>query len=293
MVKCHLEFTEFSKFCQELIGKLHGSDDFTDIALMGDDNRQFKAHKFLLRAHSNVIRDVLSSSSDVEKPLLYFKGFNSQDIQFLLDFMYLGETSCEPKNVNVFFKTGKFLQIKQLVEECEDDVETLNERFSLEVLDQFCDIIGDSEVKAEEINQIENEIEFREEGEYKEKEISKELHKLGENEDIQMAANKQKISKAKDSNFTKVNGDENMSPVTAQHNHIQINENVYKCSSRARKRKLSGAITNRKEILIDVSKVKLEFLKVTGNKAKMLIVTQNLMFVTLQLRIKTSLFLDR
>ena len=141
--------------------------------------------------------------------------------------------------------------------------------------------------------QPENEIEFREEGEYKEKEISKELHKLGENEDIQMAANKQKISKAKDTNLIKVNGDEKKSNVTAQHNHTQIHENVHKYSSRARKRKLSGAITNGKEIQIDISKVKLEFLKVTGKKAKMLIVTQHLMFVTLQLRIKTSLFLDR
>ena len=196
MVKCHLEFTEFSKFCQELIGNLYGSDDFSDIALMGDDNRQFKAHKFVLRAHSNVIRDVLASSTDIEKPLLFFKGFNSHDIQFLLDFMYLGETCCEPKNVNVFFKTGKFLQIRQLVEECEDDVETLNERFSLEVLDQFCDIVGDSKVKAEEINQmeilpLENEVEFSEEVGNKEKEISVELQ-FGENENVQTVANKRK-----------------------------------------------------------------------------------------------------
>ena len=72
----------------------------------------------------------------------------------LLDFLYLGETSCEPKNVNVFLKTGKFLQIRQLVEECEDDLETLHEQFSLEVLDQFFDIIGDREVKAEEVKQL-------------------------------------------------------------------------------------------------------------------------------------------
>ena len=127
MVKCQLEFTEFPKFCQELIGNLHGSDDFADIALIGDDNKTFKAHKFVLRAQSNVIMDALSST-EIEKPLIYLKGFNSQDIQCLLDFMYLGETSCEPKNVKIFFKTGKFLQIKQLLEECEDDVEN---QFSL------------------------------------------------------------------------------------------------------------------------------------------------------------------
>ena len=287
MVKYQLEFTEFPKFCQELIGNLHGSNEFSDIALMGDDNRPFKAHKVVLRAHSNVIRDVLSST-DVEKPLLYLKGFNSNDIQLLLDFMYLGETSCEPKNVNVFLKTGKFLQVKQLIEECEDDLEALHKQFSLEVLDQFCDIVGQSEVKAEEINQIETEIECREAGEYKGKEISKVLHKFGENETIQMVANGQKRSK--DTNFTKVNGDEKKSNVTAQHNHTQIHENVYKYSSRSRKP--SGAITNGKEIQMDISKVKLEFLKVTGNKAKMLIVTQNLMFVTLQLPIKTSPVLD-
>ena len=119
-------------------------------------------------------------------------------------------------------------------------------------------------------------------------EIFKELHKFGENETIQMVANGQKRSK--DTNFTKVNGDEKKSNVTAQHNHTQIHKNVYKYSSRSRKP--SGAITNGKEIQMDISKVKLEFLKVTGNKAKMLIGTQNRMFVTLQLPIKTSPFLD-
>ena len=72
MVKYQLEFTEFPRFCQELIGNLQGSDDFSDIALMGDDNRPFKAHKLVLRAHSNVIRDVLSSTG-VAKPLLYLR----------------------------------------------------------------------------------------------------------------------------------------------------------------------------------------------------------------------------
>ena len=176
MVKCQLEFPEFPKFCQELIGNLHGSDDFADIALIGDDNKTFKAHNFVLRSHSNVIMDALSST-DFEKPLIYLKGFSSHDIQCLLDFMYLGETSCEPKNVKIFFKTGKFLQIKQLVEECEDNVEN---QFSLEVLDQFCDIVGDSEVKSEEINQMEtnpmdDENEF---GGVNDEEISEEIQEM-------------------------------------------------------------------------------------------------------------------
>ena len=151
MVKCHLQFTDFPTFCQELVANLHGTTDLSDISLMGDDNKPIRAHKIILSAHSAVIRKALSSSEH-EKPLLHCKGFSSQDIQFLLEFMYLGETSCEAKHVNVFFKTGKFLQIKQLELECDDDPEVLRSQFSLDVLDQFCDIIAsDKEVKNEEV----------------------------------------------------------------------------------------------------------------------------------------------
>ena len=247
MLKYQLEFTEFPKFCQEIIGNLHGSNEFSDIALVGDDNRPFKAHQLVLRAHSNVIRDVLSST-DVEKPLLYLRGFNSHDIQCLLDFLYLGETSCEPKNVNVFLKTGKFLQIRQLVEECEDDLETLHEQFSLEVLDQFFDIIGDREVKAEEIKQmdispLENEVEFHEEVGNKEKEIFEELQQFGGNENVQVETNKKKSSK----DFIKTNRVEKKSKVTANYRN-RIHDIIYKYSSRTRRP--SGALTFGKEGLL-------------------------------------------
>ena len=156
MVKCHLQFTDFPTFCQELVRNLHGTTDLSDISLIGDDNKPIRAHKIILSTHSSIIREALSSSAH-EKPLLHCRGFNSQDIQFLLEFMYLGETSCEAKHVNLFFKTGKFLQIKQLEDECDDDADNLRRQFSLDVLDQFCEIIAsDKEVKDEEvINQTE------------------------------------------------------------------------------------------------------------------------------------------
>ena len=157
MVKCFLKFTDFPKFCQELVSNLHGATELSDISLVGDDNKPIRAHKIVISAHSEVIREALASTEH-EKPLLHCRGFSSQDIQLLLDFMYLGQTSCEAKNVNLFFKTGKFLQIKQLEDECDDDAENLKKEFSLDVLDQFCDIIfGDKEVKDEEVNQIETD----------------------------------------------------------------------------------------------------------------------------------------
>ena len=114
MVKCHLKFTDFPVFCQELVSNLHGTTHLSDISLVGDDNKPIRAHKIVISAHSGVIREALAATEH-EKPLLHCRGFSSQDIQLLLDFMYLGQTSCEAKNVNLFFKTGKFLQIKEFI----------------------------------------------------------------------------------------------------------------------------------------------------------------------------------
>ena len=86
MVKCLLEFSEFPFFCKDIIKDLRATEHFTDVTLIGDDNIPVKAHKIILCAHSNVLKEAILSLG-YDKIVLKCKGFKSQDIKSLLDFI--------------------------------------------------------------------------------------------------------------------------------------------------------------------------------------------------------------
>ena len=74
MVKCLLEFSEFPLFCKDILRELRSSKYFADVTLVGDDNIPVKAHKIVLCAHSNVLKEAISSL-DYEQMVLQCRGF--------------------------------------------------------------------------------------------------------------------------------------------------------------------------------------------------------------------------
>ena len=158
MVKCLLEFSDFLVFCKGILRELRSSKYFADVTLIGDDNIPVKAHKIVLCAHSNVLKEAILSL-DYDKLVLQCRGFKSQDIQSLLDFIYLGEVSSEYKDANVLFKLGKFLQIRHLGEECELSLEELDKKFQIEAIE----VLGEAEESVkEECIETETEVEKNE-----------------------------------------------------------------------------------------------------------------------------------
>ena len=107
MVKCLIEFSEFHIFCKDILKDLRANNHFTDVTLVGDDNIPVKAHKIVLCAHSNVLKEAILSLG-YDKIVLQCKGFKSQDMKSLLDFIYLGEVSSGYKDASILFKLGKF-----------------------------------------------------------------------------------------------------------------------------------------------------------------------------------------
>ena len=154
MVKCLLEFSDFPIFCQDVIKDLRVSEHFADVTLIGDDDIPVKAHKIVLCAHSSVLKDAILSLG-YERIVLQCKGFKSQDIRSLLDFIYLGVVSSEYKDANILFKLGKFLQIRHLGEECDLSLEELDKKFHIEAIED----LREENVKSECIEETGKEAE--------------------------------------------------------------------------------------------------------------------------------------
>ena len=88
---------------------------FTDVTLVSDDLVQIEAHRSVLSGASSVLKQLLLMNS-ARKPLLFLKGIKHEDLEAMLEFIYVGETKVQESRVQEFAKIGLDLKIKQLCE---------------------------------------------------------------------------------------------------------------------------------------------------------------------------------
>ena len=100
---------------------------FCDVTLVSDDKKQFQAHRYVLSTSSPVLKDILLNNPH-SHPLIYLRGVNHQELDSILQFIYLGKTSVNHGNMNRFTQAAKDLQIKKLAENIrmENPPESLN-----------------------------------------------------------------------------------------------------------------------------------------------------------------------
>ena len=89
------------------------SSEYADVTLVSDDRKQIHAHKFVLSACSPVFKMMLGNNAN-QKPIIFLRGVNHQEIESMLQFMYLGETTIDRRRMNEFFNTAKSLEVKEL-----------------------------------------------------------------------------------------------------------------------------------------------------------------------------------
>ena len=79
-------------YTDHLRGMLHGmmkSNELTDVTLVCDDNRQFKAHKIVLSACSSVFKSIIKDLPQ-KSSVIYLRGIQHQEMESILEYMYLG-----------------------------------------------------------------------------------------------------------------------------------------------------------------------------------------------------------
>ena len=110
--KINLNLQTFSTHGQELLKNLMETEDFSDVTLISDDIHQYRVHKFILSACSTVFRKILISN-----PLnssIYLRGVHHVELEFILQFFYLGEVTFNHERMNEFLNVAKALDIKEI-----------------------------------------------------------------------------------------------------------------------------------------------------------------------------------
>ena len=111
MDKFYLKWDGFKDNFGETFQKFREDQKLFDVTLVTDDGQHIQAHKIVLSAGSNFFRNVFLRSKQ-NSMLIYLKGINSVELEHLLDFIYIGETSVGQEQFKKFLETGKDLQVK-------------------------------------------------------------------------------------------------------------------------------------------------------------------------------------
>ena len=88
---------------------------YSDVTLVSDDKIPFYAHKYVLSASSPVFKNILLDNPQ-SHPLIYLRGVKHQELESILQFIYLGEAEFYRGSMNNFIQAAKDLKIKLLAE---------------------------------------------------------------------------------------------------------------------------------------------------------------------------------
>jgi len=99
-------------------------EDFVDVTLSAE-GQSLKAHKVVLSACSSYFKNLLKGISLWQHPVLVLKDVRFQDLQSILEFIYLGEVNLEQTRLDSFLNTAELLQIKGLTDGIKESMGTV------------------------------------------------------------------------------------------------------------------------------------------------------------------------
>jgi len=111
--KYNLNWHTYSDHLQDLLHNMRKMEYLTDVTLVCDDQKQFKAHKIVLSACSTVFKNIIDSLP-LNSSVIYLRGIHHQEMESILEFMYLGVATFYQERMNEFLNVAKNLEIKEI-----------------------------------------------------------------------------------------------------------------------------------------------------------------------------------
>ena len=110
--KYQLDWDAYSDHLREMLHNMLRSNELTDVTLVCDDKRKFKANKIVLSACSSVFKSIINDLPQ-NSSVIYLRGIQHQEMKSILEFMYLGVATFYQERMNEFLNVAKNLEIKK------------------------------------------------------------------------------------------------------------------------------------------------------------------------------------
>jgi len=115
--------SEFASNASNTLQNLLHDNELTDVTIACDDDKQVKAHKFMLCASSSFFHEIFLQNTQPSS-WIYLQGVGSGELQSIIKFIYLGETEVDEILLQNVLKMANYLKIKGLTETmCEIKIE--------------------------------------------------------------------------------------------------------------------------------------------------------------------------
>ena len=109
-----------SDHLREMLHEMMKTNEFSDVTLVCDDKKQIKAHRNILSASSPVFKNILQIDTQSNHPVIYLRGIKYQDMESILQFIYLGKVTFYQERMNEFLFVANNLEIKELTKNVEE-----------------------------------------------------------------------------------------------------------------------------------------------------------------------------
>ena len=143
----------YTDHLRDMLKEMMASNDFADVTLVCDDKKEIKAHRNILSACSPVFKNMLKIDQQSNHPVIYLRGIQHLEMESILKFVYLGETSIHQDSLTEFIQTAKLLEIREFDKSVEES------RGLDQMIDNRLDdisIIDETSVQDENVRNIPN-----------------------------------------------------------------------------------------------------------------------------------------
>ena len=110
---CNFNWHTYSDHLQDMLHNMRKSENLTDVTLVCDDQKQINAYKVVISACSTVFKTIIDSLP-LNSSVIYLRGIKSQEMESILEFMYLGVASFSQERMNEFLTVARDLEIKEI-----------------------------------------------------------------------------------------------------------------------------------------------------------------------------------
>ena len=106
MEQGNVTWADFSSSVPKLFNRHRIEERYTDVTLVSDDNKLFRAHKLVLSAGSEYFDKILEENMIHPYPMLCLDGINSRELNYVLDYIYNGEIRVPEADLQKFLKVA-------------------------------------------------------------------------------------------------------------------------------------------------------------------------------------------
>ena len=114
--KLNLTWNDFETCTSNSFRDLLGEQDFVDVTLVSEDDKQIKAHKVVLSACSPILKRILVRNPH-QHPLIFLTGVKYQELESLVNFMYLGQVEVCQNDLDIFMRSAELFKVNGLFRE--------------------------------------------------------------------------------------------------------------------------------------------------------------------------------